>query len=62
MQVRGKFVLDEEGGAAMEMQLTPQNPKKEKIPLAEIFEEFLDKEIIIDIYSLSKRYTEDPSK
>jgi hypothetical protein len=62
MQIRGKLVLDKERAAAIEMQLTPQNLKKETISLAEIFEEFLDKEVILEIYSLTKRYTEDPSK
>lgn len=45
----GELVLNDEDEICLRMKIAPQNPKPEDIELKELFEEFLNKRVVIDM-------------
>ncbi|MBD3188514.1 hypothetical protein GF325_16910 [Candidatus Bathyarchaeota archaeon] len=52
---QGKLVLDEDNIPCVKMQLSPQNPTLYDIPLSELLEEFVDKEIYMEVFRVETR-------
>ena len=57
MKVFGKLTIDEDEGLCIKMKLTPQNPDMYDIPLEEILEDYIGKEVRVDILEV-KQYTQ----
>nr|MDO8111331.1 DUF2961 domain-containing protein [Candidatus Sigynarchaeota archaeon] len=51
IDVKGTLLLDEEGLVCVEMQITRENPILYKIPLADILEDFIHKEVTMEIHA-----------
>ncbi|MHA1340185.1 MAG: hypothetical protein ACTSRZ_06500 [Promethearchaeota archaeon] len=56
---RGELVKNEDGVLCLKMQITPANPTKYEIPLEELFEDLLEKQVRIEIMPLKSNWEDD---
>lgn len=54
----GKLTKDEDGDLCLKMQISPQNPNFYDIPLEELLEDFMDKNISFEIFETVPRWEE----
>ena len=54
VQFMGKLLQDEEGHICMKVQISPQNPELIDVPLEELLEDYLNKEVAIEIFKVKK--------
>ena len=48
-RIVGILTQDEEGTICLKTQLSPNNPELYDVPISELFEEFMDKKVVIEI-------------
>lgn len=58
MNFVGKLVIDEDGALSLKMRLTPENPELYDIPLTELLEDFIGKDVTMDFLQLVPRWTQ----
>ena len=52
----GKLYINEDGELCIFGQIAKGNPTRYELPLTEIWESYLEKEVSIDIYELEQRW------
>ncbi|MEX2683253.1 MAG: hypothetical protein Q6373_016885 [Candidatus Sigynarchaeota archaeon] len=53
--ISGKIVMDQDKKICINMQLTPANPELVDIPLDELLEEYIGKNVFIEILPVEQR-------
>ncbi|MBD3350898.1 MAG: hypothetical protein GF364_05370 [Candidatus Lokiarchaeota archaeon] len=55
-QFNGKLVLDEDGLLCVKMHISPMNPELYDIPLQELLEDLINKDIFMEVFATQKRW------
>lgn len=61
-RIVGILTQDEDGTLCLKTQLSPNNPEIYDVPLSELFEEFMDKKVVIDILPVQMKAEEGGKK
>ena len=54
-KISGKLLTDEDGNLCVKMQISPQNPNLYDIPLEEVLEDYLNREVHIEVFPVELR-------
>ncbi|MHA1819917.1 MAG: hypothetical protein ACTSVC_05550 [Promethearchaeota archaeon] len=53
--LKGTVIKDEDDNIALKMRISPDNPELYEIPFEELFEEYLDKKVRIELTLIKNR-------
>nr|MDO8111687.1 hypothetical protein [Candidatus Sigynarchaeota archaeon] len=53
--ISGKLIIDKDNKLCVKTQISPQNPTLYDVPLEELFESYIDKDVHVDIWPVEIR-------